>query len=374
MRIPLPDDRIRVDGAVDVEVVDGGVRPHRLALAHAHEFPVETAFVEAMTSGVRLVFETDADEITVTSTPMRLSLGGQMRPATFELLVAGRRVDSAVADFGHVAEVDLADGSTELTIGGPGDVVLRADADDVRTVTIWLPQAAGAEVHSVGVPEGAIVRASAVDTRPRWVHHGSSISHCMEAEGPSRTWPAIAATRTGHHLTNLGLAGQCHVDQFAARTIRDLPADRISLKFGINVVNGDTMRARTFASAVHGFLDTVRDGHPLTPLLVISPIICPVAESAPGPTVLGEDGQISVADPDAPLALGRLSVGAIRALLVEIVDRRRAVGDDALHYLDGRELFGPADVADLPDGLHPNGAGYERMGERFAEHPFLTAG
>jgi len=195
----------------------------------------------------------------------------------------------------------------------------------------------------------------------------------MEAEGPSRTWPAIAATRTGHHLTNLGLAGQCHVDQFAARTIRDPPADRISLKFGINVVNGDTMRARTFASAVHGFLDTVRDGHPRTPLLVISPIICPVAESAPGPTVLGEDGQISVADPDAPLAFGRLSVQGIRELLVEIVDRRRAVGDDALHYLDGRELFGPADVADLPDGLHPNGAGYERMGERFVEHPFLSS-
>ncbi len=194
----------------------------------------------------------------------------------------------------------------------------------------------------------------------------------MEADGPTRTWPAIAAARTGHHLTNLAVAGQCHVDQFVARSIRDLPADRISLKLGINVVNADTMRERAFASAVHGFLDTVREGHPNTPILVISPIICPAAESAPGPTVLGDDGTITVPDPDAVPTLGRLSVGRIREVLADVVDKRRAVGDDALEYLDGRELFGPADVDDLPDGLHPNGAGYERMGERFAASAWLA--
>ena len=76
MKISLPDDRIRIDGAAELEVVDGGVRPHRLALAHAHGFPVETVFVEAMTSGVQLVFDTDAAEITVACTPMRLSAPG----------------------------------------------------------------------------------------------------------------------------------------------------------------------------------------------------------------------------------------------------------------------------------------------------------
>ncbi len=110
---------------------------------------------------------------------------------------------------------------------------------------------------------------------------------------------------------------------------------------------------------------------------MISPIICPVAESAPGPTVLGEDGRITVPAPGALLGTGmlhagRLGVGRIRELLAEIVEQRRAVGDDTLQYLDGRELFGEADVADLPDGLHPNGVGYQRMGERFAARPFLA--
>ncbi|MYB39286.1 MAG: GDSL family lipase, partial [Gammaproteobacteria bacterium] len=36
------------------------------------------------------------------------------------------------------------------------------------------------------------------------------------------------------------------------------------------------------------------------------------------------------------------------------------------HYVDGLTLFGAADAGDLPDDLHPNPAGYIRMGGRFA--------
>ena len=44
--------------------------------------------------------------------------------------------------------------------------------------------------------------------------------------------------------------------------MRDTPADLISVKLGINLVNTDLMRLRAFGPAVHGFLDTIRDGHP----------------------------------------------------------------------------------------------------------------
>ena len=64
------------------------------------------------------------------------------------------------------------------------------------------------------------------------------------------------------HLTSLGFGGQCHLDLFVAQTIRDLPADYISLKVGINIVNQNSLGRRAFASALHGFLDIDPRGSP----------------------------------------------------------------------------------------------------------------
>ncbi|MDD0857936.1 SGNH/GDSL hydrolase family protein [Arthrobacter alpinus] len=96
-------------------------------------------------------------------------------------------------------------------------------------------------------------------------------------------WPALAARLGGMELTNLGFGGSALLDPFTARTMRDTPADAISIKMGINIVNLDLMRLRAFGPAVHGFLDTLRDGHPETPLLVVSPVFCGIHEDTPGP-------------------------------------------------------------------------------------------
>lgn len=47
-----------------------------------------------------------------------------------------------------------------------------------------------------------------------------------------------------------------------------------------------------------------------------------------------------------------------------------------LHYLDGRELYGPADAVTLPlpDALHPDAATHHLIGERFADRVFGPGG
>ena len=117
----------------------------------------------------------------------------------------------------------------------------------------------------------------------RWWHHGSSISHCIEAATPRGVWPVAAADQLSLDVTNLGFAANAHLDPFTARAMRDSGADLFSLKIGINIVGGDTMKRRTFVPAVHGFLDTIREGAPSAPILVISPIFCPMHEDTPGP-------------------------------------------------------------------------------------------
>jgi hypothetical protein len=191
----------------------------------------------------------------------------------------------------------------------------------------------------------------------------------------------LAARLGGVELTNLGLGGSALLDPFTARAMRDTPADVISLKIGINIVNLDAMRKRAFGPAVHGFLDTLREGHPTTPLLVVSPVLCPIHEDTPGPSLpdfehIG-DGRLrfrAAGDP-AGLPLGQLTLTVIRAELARIV-AERASADPHLHYLDGRELYGDADAAELPlpDQLHPDARAHVRMGERFASLAFGPGG
>ena len=133
------------------------------------------------------------------------------------------------------------------------------------------------------------------------------------------------------------------------------------------------MRERAFVPALHGFLDTLRDGHPTTPLLVVTPIIYPVGEDHVGPSIV-RGGTSAVVDRPDELAYGALSIGRIRELIAKVVEQRQGAGDANLHLLDGRELFGEGDLGDLPDGLHPNAAGYRRMGERFVALAFGESG
>jgi hypothetical protein len=82
------------------------------------------------------------------------------------------------------------------------------------------------------------------------------------------------------------------------------------------------MRPRTFGPSVHGFLDTVRDGHPRTPLLLISPITCPNAECQPGPTPsFWEDGVLCFRAVGEPAA-DALTLTMVREILANVVERR----------------------------------------------------
>ena len=188
----------------------------------------------------------------------------------------------------------------------------------------------------------------------------------MEAAEPGLIWPAVAARAAGVTLQSLGFGGQCHLDQFVARTMRDAECDVMSIKTGINIINMDSMRERVFTPALHGFLDTIREGKPDTPIIVISPIFCPSAENHPGPTVPNEAGKFVTLKGHEEIRNGCLTLTRVREVIADVVERRRSAGDQNLRYLDGLSLFGSSDASDLPDDLHPNGEGYIRMGERFA--------
>jgi hypothetical protein len=377
---PVTADLLR--GALDLERTDHGVLPHRLpARARAQCADGQLAMAEAQPSGVRLVLRTRATAVELDS--LRTKVAYQDAPprpdGVYDLLVDGRLAGRASVTGGNVLMVDMATGSGETLPGPVGTVRFTGLPDRVKVVEIWLPH--NEITQLVALRTDAPVEAVSEEGRRVWLHHGSSISHGSDAASPSTTWPALAASLGGVELINLGLGGSALLDAFTARALRDTPADLISLKIGINLVNTDLMRLRAFTPAVHGFLDTIREGHPATPLLVVSPILCPIHEDTPGPSAPDFSNlstgklQFRAAGDPAERAGGKLTLNVIRDELARVV-KQRATDDPNLHYLDGRDLYGEADFAELPlpDQLHPDAATHRRIGERFAALAFGTGG
>ncbi|MET8483030.1 GDSL-type esterase/lipase family protein [Streptomyces tendae] len=374
---PITRDLLR--GALDLERTEHGLLPHRLpASARAQNNDGQLAMAESQPSGVRLALRTRATALELDTLPTkRAYVGAPPRPdGVYDLLVDGRPAGRGSVAGGNTLTIDMTTGTAGVEPGPVGTLRFTDLPEGDKDIEIWLPHNETTEL--VALRTDAPVGPAPDPGRRVWLHHGSSISHGSDAASPTTTWPALAASLGGVELVNLGLGGGALLDPFTARAMRDTPADLISVKIGINVVNADLMRLRAFGPAVHGFLDTVREGHPTAPLLVVAPILCPVHEDTPGPLAPDfTDGRVrfvATGDP-AERASGKLTLNVIRDELSRIVTQR-AADDENLYYLDGRELYGPADAADLPlpDDIHPDAATHRLIGERFAKLAFADRG
>jgi lysophospholipase L1-like esterase len=86
------------------------------------------------------------------------------------------------------------------------------------------------------------------------------------------------------------------------------------------------------------FLTVVRQGHPATPIVVVSPIVRPDAETSPNRL-------------DATLA-------DIRLAIEDTTRDHIAGGDEHLALVEGAKLVEP-DL--LPDGIHPGDQGHAQI-------------
>ena len=330
--------------------------------------------METQPSGIRVSFTTRATTVELHLHPTRVAyIGFERDRGAVDVFVDSHLHARHALTGGDLYEIDMATGTGRLVAGE--DEVIRIAGLPGRDahVEIWLPH--NEHVDLVGLRSDAPLE-PLDDTRPLWLHHGSSISQGSNAIAPSLIWPAVAARLGDVRLHNLGFGGSAMVDPFLARVMRDTPADLISIKLGINVVNLDAMRARSLVPAVHGFLDTVREGHPTTPLLLVSPIFSGIHERTPGPGSVDPRSArsgglrfIATGNPD-DVVRGRLTLEVIRGLFEQIVGAR---SDDAhLHLLDGRELYGREDAErlPLPDGLHPDTETHDLIARRFAARAF----
>ena len=321
-----PDDpRLSWQGAISFNDTEDWRMPWRLPYGKISLFPPDALRERAaMPAGVRISCRTDTDFI-----------AGHIEPFT------DAEEDCSSIDLYCDSEYL---GSVQLS----GIRTFRFDDLPVgeKIVELWPPQHVEFRLKGLEFSDGASIKPYE-DTRPKWITYGSSITHCRAAASPSFTWPAIAARERGLNLTCLGYGGNCHLEPMIARMIRELPADFLSMKVGINIYGSESLSPRTFQSAIIGFVQIVREKHPDTPFVVISPIFSPPRETTTNAV------EFTLAD--------------MRQEVAEAVQAMKDNGDSNLHYVNGLELFGEDLAHLLPDDLHPDAEGYKIMGKNFAQ-------
>jgi lysophospholipase L1-like esterase len=218
----------------------------------------------------------------------------------------------------------------ELTGSGDVKIELEGTDEDLTWVEVgervigYLPLVAGARVAAI---DGDIAPAP---LQPRWLAYGDSITEGWITSTPAAAWPAVAGRSLGLDAINMGYAGAARGEIVSAEHLAELDADVITVAHGTNCWTRTPHTAAQVAEGMRAFLDVVRQGHRDTPIVVVSPIVRPDAETTPN------------------------RLGAT------LVDLRTAIEDvaaerDDVALVPGLPLVAPEQ---LPDGIHPADEGH----------------
>ncbi len=297
------------------------------AVAYPRANPIDTSRLPgdvwkaaSVPSGVRLELVGDAEAVDLVyrTTTGQLGYRGDAAGITFSVWRNGHLVCEEDAVLG--------DGITRLQLG---------DGRPDKPAVIYLPEGMQPVVSSITGVNGDIAPAP---TLPRWIAYGDSVTQGWIASGPAQGWAAIAARKARLDLVNFGYASAGRGEIVSAEHIAEIDADVVSIAYGTMCWARTPHSTAMVEAGLHAFLDVVRQGHPTTPVVVMSPILRPDAEELAN-------------------RLGA-SLSDIRATIESVVEQRMDTGDDLLALLGGADII----TADhLADGIHPGDEGHKRL-------------
>jgi lysophospholipase L1-like esterase len=214
---------------------------------------------------------------------------------------------------------------------GAGVVRLTTGEGTGRRI-VYLPEGMRPSLLSLTATEGTIEPAP---PQPRWLVYGDSIAEGWVASAPSRAWPAVAGRTFGFDVVNCGYGGSARGEVPSAEQLAAVPAEVLSVAHGTNCWTRIPHSAAMVAAGMHAFLTVLRQGHPSTPIVVVSPVVRPDAESTAN------------------------RFGATLADLRRAIEEVAAAHGD-ITLVPGLPLI---DAGLLADGIHPGDEGHRVLAE-----------
>jgi lysophospholipase L1-like esterase len=291
--------------------------PYPRANLDDRRLPADIAAAARVPAGVTLAVSGPAEaiELSYTAAAAAGGLRGPSYGTAFAVYPAGRDRPSA--------EVQARPGtSTVRLVLGPGPSV------------VYLPEGMAPTLTGIAGLGGAIAPGP---PQLRWLAYGDSITEGWGASAPGRTWLATAARRLDLEAVNFGYAGAGRGELVVAEAMAGAAADVITVAFGTNCWGMIAFSEELLEATVRAFVASVRVGHPRTPIVAVSPIVRPDAETTPNR--LGA-------------TLARLRAAYERAVL------GLGTADAGITLVPGREIVGAGQLA---DGIHPDDAGHAAL-------------
>jgi lysophospholipase L1-like esterase len=217
-----------------------------------------------------------------------------------------------------------------------GKIVEHVFAEDLpkaeRELTLYLPLYKPVTPVAIGLDPGSSIKPARryVNAKPV-VYYGTSITQGGCASRSGMSYQAILSRQLALDFVNLGFSGNGKGEPAVAAMVAEIDAAAFVLDFARNNPTVESVR-EVYAP----FLDKLRQKHPGTPIIAITPIA-----AAGNPRVHEE----------------------MREHIRQVVKTRIAAGDTRLTLVEGISLLGPHQLDGLVDGSHPNDLGFQWMAD-----------
>jgi len=282
------------------------------------------------TTGITLRFETNATSIHARWT---LGEGALSRPHTPLYASSGldlyARTPAGQWHWVGVAR-DITGVEAETSLSNWGDLDGKW-----HEFCAYLPLFNSVKKLTIGIPEGAEIRAMAPRSEKSIAYYGTSIVHGAGVSRPGMTHVAMLGRRLDYPIMNLGFSGNAVMEPEVATFLAELdPAAYI-------VDSLPNMSANLVTERALNFIRCLRAAHPITPMVLVEDRTYPAAWLTP-----------SMASENVTRRK------AFKKVYSELLQEK---GGD-LYYIEGDGLLG-TDNDGTNDGSHTNDLGASRMAD-----------